>query len=233
MNTLTEVGAYGWEHGGWENKFYPDELPEDWHFSYYSQQFHTAILPHAMLCSCLHKMTAGQPIEWLDDLYPEFALFIELDPVSLADKAMIDNLAGLLDKLADSFAGFVLAAAGCYPLKQTQEKHIAQQLASWFSVYDQSMHLLVQPAELDSWKPIVRSYDQLTFCWQPETAWPHECQLTVIDAGASPMDLRQLGQWISQFKQQEAGSAASYLFINGQPPSQGLLNDAQTLLTLF
>ena len=33
------VGSYGWRHPHWRGSFYPEDLPEDWQLSYYSNEF--------------------------------------------------------------------------------------------------------------------------------------------------------------------------------------------------
>lgn len=38
------IGTVGWTHQSWQ-KFYPEGLPEDWQFDYYSQSFNCVLVP--------------------------------------------------------------------------------------------------------------------------------------------------------------------------------------------
>jgi len=44
-STGLRIGAVGWQHAGWHQGFYPDDLPEDWQLSYYANEFSTVLVP--------------------------------------------------------------------------------------------------------------------------------------------------------------------------------------------
>ncbi len=38
------IGARGWRHAGWQDSFYPHDLPQDWQLSYYSNEFSVVVI---------------------------------------------------------------------------------------------------------------------------------------------------------------------------------------------
>jgi hypothetical protein len=68
------LGARGWNYANWQESFYPDGLPEDWRFSYYSNEFSSVLVPWEYL----HEASRGQTLEWLDSTDSDFVFFAEL-----------------------------------------------------------------------------------------------------------------------------------------------------------
>jgi hypothetical protein len=67
------VGARGWDHAGWHDTFYPEDLPEDWRLSYYANEFAGVLLPEA-----LWRVTGPETISgWCDDVPDDFLFFLE------------------------------------------------------------------------------------------------------------------------------------------------------------
>lgn len=75
------LASSGCEHPGWENTFYPDDLPEDWRFSYYSNEFSALFLRYANW-TALSEDTLQQ---WMDDCDPDFQFMLELDLAAYSD----------------------------------------------------------------------------------------------------------------------------------------------------
>ena len=38
------IGSYGWQHEGWQDSYYPDDLPPEWRLGYYSNEFPLAVV---------------------------------------------------------------------------------------------------------------------------------------------------------------------------------------------
>ena len=68
------VGARGWNYEHWNGDFYPDDLPEDWRFSYYSNEFQTVLIPSYYLA----QFSPQEWQEWIEDTSKEFWFYIEL-----------------------------------------------------------------------------------------------------------------------------------------------------------
>jgi hypothetical protein len=68
------IGSRGWEFRQWQNAFYPDGLPADWRFSYYSNEFGSVLVPWEYLPAATpHKTRA-----WLGDTDQRFMFFVEV-----------------------------------------------------------------------------------------------------------------------------------------------------------
>ena len=44
-SSLVLIGAAGWQHPAWRDRFYPDDMPDDWQLSYYNSHFRPSICP--------------------------------------------------------------------------------------------------------------------------------------------------------------------------------------------
>lgn len=62
----------GWDYDGWENEFYPDDLPQDWRLSYYANEFHGVVAPESAW------LEQDDCEEWVEDVHEEFRFYIEL-----------------------------------------------------------------------------------------------------------------------------------------------------------
>ena len=68
------VGARGWEHPQRAGGFYPEELPADWRFTYYSNHLRSVLVP-----SETWKGTGIAEVrEWVEDSDPDFRFVLEL-----------------------------------------------------------------------------------------------------------------------------------------------------------
>jgi hypothetical protein len=93
------VAAYGWSHPDWCGRFYPDDLPEDWQLSYYSNEFRAVVVPAS-------AWSSEDPLEierWAEDTNEEFMFYLEVvglqtDWGLLAEaiKPLGDRLGGIL-----------------------------------------------------------------------------------------------------------------------------------------
>lgn len=68
-----QLGAYGWQHAHWLNRFYPDDLPEDWQLMYYSNEFNCVLVPAAYW----QRHTIDDCAEWIGNVHENFRFFVE------------------------------------------------------------------------------------------------------------------------------------------------------------
>ena len=74
MKTLNiQLGAYGWQHAHWLNRFYPEDLPEDWQLLYYSNEFNTVLLP----ADYWQRHAIDDCVEWIANVHENFRFFVE------------------------------------------------------------------------------------------------------------------------------------------------------------
>ncbi len=84
------VGTVGFDHAAWRTSFYDEQLPPEWRFLHYANQFRALLLP-------LHATR-----EWLDGAHPEllddsddaFRFVFEVDQALVADDRLIPALDG-------------------------------------------------------------------------------------------------------------------------------------------
>ncbi|MFV1981897.1 MAG: hypothetical protein ACC657_00035 [Thiohalomonadales bacterium] len=43
------IGSYGWLHESWDNSFYPEDLPREWQFAYYANEYSVLMIPWILL----------------------------------------------------------------------------------------------------------------------------------------------------------------------------------------
>ena len=101
-NTLTEifVAARGWSHSSWYGNFYPDDLPEDWQLSYYSNEFSAVVVPASEWVG----LDYVELERWVEDIPEGFHFYLEIEDL-LTDW---EQTAGLLKPLGDQLGGILL-----------------------------------------------------------------------------------------------------------------------------
>lgn len=72
------LGARGWQFNDWAGEFYPDDLPQDWRFSYYSNEFKSVLVPYEYI----HQYPLENWQEWLDDTEKDFSFYVELSELA-------------------------------------------------------------------------------------------------------------------------------------------------------
>ncbi|WP_455217975.1 DUF72 domain-containing protein [Kaarinaea lacus] len=93
------VAARGWAHPSWNGDYYPDDLPDDWQLSFYSNEFRAIVIPES-------EWKSLDPVEierWIDDTHDEFLFFLEVeDPVTNWQK-----VSEQIEYLGDQLGGFL------------------------------------------------------------------------------------------------------------------------------
>lgn len=85
------LGAQGWQHEAWHDRFYPEDLPKEWRLAYYNNFFSCVYLTYAEWAGASAQMWR----ERLDDLQPQFRLVLQIP------KPLRDEESGLFDALAN------------------------------------------------------------------------------------------------------------------------------------
>jgi len=106
------IGTWGFDVDAWSPAFYPEELPADWRFAYYSNWLRAVLLPAAMLA----QAGPSQLADWVEDTDAEFRFVIEL-PEAAVDAALAGNMTPIdtclarIAPLKAHTAGFLLPAS--------------------------------------------------------------------------------------------------------------------------
>ena len=81
------IGTRDWQNTVWSRKFYPDNLPEDWRFCFYSNQFRAVLIPGSVWDS----VTTEDISTWIEDSDDEFKVVCEL-PARFSEIITIPDL---------------------------------------------------------------------------------------------------------------------------------------------
>lgn len=98
------IGTEGWRHAAWRGSFYPEELPADWEFCYYSNRLRAVWLP----AEAFAQATAADIAEWLRDSDPGFRFVLGVAGSSAGEAASIPALAVCAAPLLPRTAGIAL-----------------------------------------------------------------------------------------------------------------------------
>ena len=102
MKQTINLGAYGWLHEHWLNSFYPEDLPEDWRLSYYSNEFNTVLVP----ADYWQTIQVDDCEDWIDGVQPEFQFFIECHG-SMFENVSLEGLTEALQILKPQLSSLV------------------------------------------------------------------------------------------------------------------------------
>jgi len=73
------VGSAGWEHAAWRGTFYPEDMPEEWHLTFYNNVFSCVYLPYSEWSS--HD--DAELSAWNADVTDRFRFVLEVNPQGL------------------------------------------------------------------------------------------------------------------------------------------------------
>jgi len=88
------LGAWDWRHAEWNGRFYADDLPEEWHLTFYSNEF------DAVGLSAVGWMTTPmrEMEQWVEDTHDAFRFHLVMPSKVL--KGDEDVLASITERLA-------------------------------------------------------------------------------------------------------------------------------------
>ncbi len=107
MKQAVNVGAYGWLHPHWINRFYPEDLPADWRLGYYSNEFDTVLVPSFYW----QQQSMADCEALLDAVHPGFQFFIECDN-RIFDMLSLPELFDALTQLKPQLSALVFPGNG-------------------------------------------------------------------------------------------------------------------------
>ncbi len=101
-NTPTEIfiAARGWSHSCWHGNFYPDDLPEDWQLSYYSNEFSAVVVPASQWVG----LDYVEFERWKEDVPERFLFYLEVEDLL----ANWEQAAEIVKPLGDQLGGILL-----------------------------------------------------------------------------------------------------------------------------
>jgi hypothetical protein len=203
------IGSCGWNHISGD-EFYPAELPDDWRFSYYSNNLRSVLVPQ----KTWDAVRRSDVVEWQEDSDPEFRFVIEL-PGSLGlpctpDKYEQELLRCLetIDPIATRIAGLLLRIAPDTEVQQVWFEHSLNRLAD---VAPLCVDLPEGPwRERTVYDALERQGAGLVWYCACEAA-PHPGGRLMV-AMAPPAPPREVRHWIEQLARWQSNDALAGLF---------------------
>ncbi len=112
------IGTFGWRHDDWRGSFYPDDLPEEWQFDYFSNAFRVVLVPQEEWLTWSDETLC----ELQESIETPFYMYLELKEAGLPNHffehacevmpldvcAELEQLKRVLSVLASSVAGLVV-----------------------------------------------------------------------------------------------------------------------------
>lgn len=202
------VGSRGWDHDHWAGSYYPHDLPPEWRLGYYANEFRGVLLPAPALAAAGAQTLTG----WLDDMPEGFALWLELDPATLA--AAGPRLALLAPRLV----GMVVTGAapdsdGLGRLRDALPAGVACALP---------------PA----WRDVASAQPSPAWCYQWQGGAP-EGPVCVWLPEALPRTTRELGDGLKAFAAAARGCSQGLVAFPAGGNAPLVMEQAQTILDLL
>ncbi len=202
------VGTIGWDHDDWVGGFYPDDLPDDWRFAYYSNDYRAALAT----ADHVRPESMAQIADWAEDCDDAFRFVIEI-PRSLvagAHTESLNNFVNTLAPLASRIGGFLLSVGdvgedGTHSLKSKIE--LLQPHGPL------CLDLPGEAAMPTSLLDVMQEYN-IGLCWHPDrdsAPRPGGALSLALSSENDAKGQRQLIESMEQWMQQSNGLAGLFL----------------------
>ncbi len=205
------IGTRGWNlaSGG---DFYPTELPDDWHFCYYSNNLRSVLVPQ----ETWDAVQRADVAQWLEDSDPAFRFVLELPAelcVPLTQAGCSRALEAFLDKaepVAPRIAGLLLRINSDTEVLSDWLEHFLNRLGD------------IAPLCVDlpdgPWRAskvyAVLERQEAGLAWRcAREAAPHPGGRLMV-ALAPPAPLREVRHWIERLTQWQGQDALAGLFFD-------------------
>jgi len=217
-----EIGARGWLYQQWSGNFYPEDLPDEWRFSYYCNQFRTVLVP-----ANLFYQSTLQDIEgWIESCDDEFRFYIECLP-----NTNWEQIKPKIACLNRHLSGIVICS--------DNESHTPPDLFNQLIVYALEMAPTYIDAEIASTVNIEEiphlnnELGCICECESMQSAWakPFKRSVVLISA-ANAQKPKQLRKMFDSFLSNDSLVVYS-LFFAGSVPNIKNMETMQTIYTLW
>lgn len=215
------VGARGWQYPDWSGEFFPDDLPDDWRFSYYSNEQQAILVPF----DYLRRYTEEDWAEWVEDAPDDFAFYVEL-----SSTASWDDVSSILEVIGGQLKGIIIVIdelpdIGAFASLVKHAKMIAP--------------VCIQRA---SDKISQQDMETLQSCHEVNESWDGENDAPVWGYGGAAVLLRDsrqqntpdiLRQMIEKGIEYAGSCEAIALFFTGDSPKISDIRNARTITELM
>lgn len=218
------IGTQGWDDAAFVDAFYPQELPPEWRFCYYSNLLRAVLVPHTLWAGA----DVARAAQWRDDCDPAFRFVLELPPAAIAPqthaRAAVDAFLAAVAPLAAQIAGCIVRC-DLAPVDASALAYAVQALGAHYP-------LCVQPPRSGCTPPLLAALGpRIDFTWDADTgvAPPLAGTLLVAQtAGGNPRALRAV---LEQVATSSARQRA--LFFKPSPQAVTYALQARTLAEMM
>ena len=200
-----EVGAFGWQHAGWIDTYYPEDLPEDWRLDFYSHHFNVILMPET---EWLH-VSEDEIRQWLEDVKEGFQFFFAINDADITKTAL--KQIGIINQiLRQYFAGIVIKS------KVGNLNDDVQNLKNLGPVFIDGIEL---------------SGSEYSACWRKGSQIENATIGFISEQEAE--NLREVRACIEAFLAQSGDVKVGYLIFEGSPLSTKTMQDTQVIIQML
>ncbi len=196
------IGTRDWQNTAWSRKFYPDNLPDDWRFCFYSNQFRAVLIPGAVWKS----VTTKDVNTWIEDSDDEFKVVCEL-PAMFSEITTIPELQDswkhfqeITTPLSNQMAVYLWSPSA----EQSQQKNFIPAALEIFSQV-KPVSLLLTGKQVEN---LQLSGTMVSVCWSVadcESPGPHGDFLVTLcqenDLKRIRIVIEKLSKWMGEDRQ--------------------------------
>lgn len=216
------IGTAGWEHDDWIGEFYPEELPPEWRFCYYSNAMRAVLVPHtAWAASDAHVLA-----QWAADSDPAFRFVVELP---LAWAAARDSARAAVGEFMTQLTPLARQVAGCLVRCDLARWDMAALTATVDTVAAHYPVCVEWPQHEP--RPVIATSRELGSVWDAdrEDGPMHGGSLLIArSAGGNPRALRAVLEKIAA-----ANAKQGALFIKPSPQAMRVAQQARSLAEMM
>jgi len=208
------IGVRDWNDPAWAQQYYPDSLPDDWRFCYYSNQFRSVLVPEEFLRQQSEEDIAG----WAEDSDPAFYFSLELNIESCLAQpgsdinSYVDSFFHLVKPIHDQIAGVLLCIRE--PERHSADvrdiKHIVAVVREKYAVC-----LDVGMSDLAPGLEALAAQQDISVCWYTDGNLAPLAYGRFMCARSSQPDPKAQRSIIQQLHQWSGGEKAAGLYFEG------------------
>lgn len=218
------IGTRGWAHAPWTGDFYPEELPAEWRFCYYSNRIRSVLVPHESWA----QLGPGEIASWVDDSDAQFRFVLEPPPILLgASRAAVDEFFALAAPLWPLTAGLLVRMPAGPPDLACLDRLVSALAAHAPVCVD------LAPAQRSAAALGLLARRQASLCWYPEQAPQPAPQGRFLAALARNGDARTVRRWIESLARWQGEARQAALFFDGAADAPRHALDARVLAELL
>jgi len=222
------IGTTSWKYAEWGNEvFYPEDLPEDWYLSFYSNEFPVALVPAQQWADVA---AAEQLVDEINEQGTEgFKCIFELD---LENQSNVQARLDCLTKLESFLGGLLVRVSADFLSKDSVREQLVSLCTDFKICIDVN-----GSANTDKLTAFCEQH-AISVCWrgEGEVIVPSDASLWLARCNSSEGEkaaAQQLKKIISEQLKRESPFREHVLIIDGVPPSLLVTRNAGVMVDIM